>query len=191
MSPWSKLVTRFSRSTEVQSRSSAPKLRHRVAFLRPTHRVHAPVGGRIVGWQHVPGCLFSVNRANLRREPGLFARNERLVVLINGDTSGQYACVMVAAFGVGNITLACDPEVETHRRRFSDGSVRTKRFVSPPRIERGDELGIFHMGSTVISVFSPGRIELYPVCSGQLLRLGHAIGRGRASQPDLAASVTQ
>jgi phosphatidylserine decarboxylase len=165
---------------------------YHITYLSPGdyHRVHVPVGGHIVGWQHVPGRLFSVNQANLRREAGLFARNERLVILIDGDRSGLCACVMVAAFGVGNITLACDPEVETHRRRFSKGAVRAKRFVSPPRVERGDELGIFHMGSTVISVFTPGRIELYPVCSGQLVRVGQAIGRGRVGQPDLAASVT-
>jgi phosphatidylserine decarboxylase len=151
---------------------------YHITYLSPGdyHRVHAPIAGRIVGWHHVPGRLFSVNQANLRREPGLFAKNERLVVLIDGDTSGPCACVLVAAFGVGNITLTCDPEVETHRRGFSVRSVRTKRFQSPPRVGRGDELGVFHMGSTVISVFSPAKIELHPVGSGQVVRVGQAIG---------------
>lgn len=151
---------------------------YHITYLSPAdyHRAHAPVGGRIVGWHHVPGSLFSVNQANLRREPGLFARNERLVVLIDGDDSGPCACVLVAAFGVGNITLACDPEVETHGRGFSDRSIRTKRFESPLRVERGDELGIFHMGSTVISVFSREDVELYPACSGQVVRVGQTIG---------------
>lgn len=151
---------------------------YHITYLSPGdyHRVHAPVGGRVVGWHHVPGSLFSVNQANLRREPGLFARNERLVVLIDGDDSGPCACVLVAAFGVGNITLTCDPEVETHQPGFSSGSIRSKRFLSRPRVERGEELGVFHMGSTVISVFSPGKIEIDPVGSGQVVRVGQAIG---------------
>ena len=152
---------------------------YQIIYLSPGdyHRVHLPVSGNIVGWHHVPGRLLSVNDANLRRESGLFARNERLVTLIDGDTAGLCACVMVAAFGVGNITVSYDAEVETHRRRASDGAVRSKRFESPPRAERGDELGIFHLGSTVITVFAPGRVDLLPLCVGTPVRVGQTIGR--------------
>ena len=124
----------------------------------------------------MPGRLFSVNDANLRRESGLFAKNERLVTLIDGDATGLCACVMVAAFGVGNITVSCDAGVETHRRRASDGAVRSKRFESPPRAERGDELGIFHLGSTVITVFAPGRGDRLPQCAVTPVRVGQTIG---------------
>src|SRR5881394_4018026 len=49
-----------------------------ITYLSPKdyHRVHAPVGGRVIGWRHVPGTLFSVNAGNIRREPELFVRNE-------------------------------------------------------------------------------------------------------------------
>jgi phosphatidylserine decarboxylase len=152
---------------------------YQIVYLSPGdyHRVHMPVSGNIVGWHHVPGRLLSVNEANLRRESGLFANNERLVTLINGDTTGLCACVMVAAFGVGNITVSYDAEVETHRRRFSDGTLRTRSFDSSPRAEKGDELGVFHLGSTAIVVFAPGRVDLLPLCAGTPVRVGQTIGR--------------
>ena len=152
---------------------------YQIIYLSPGdyHRVHVPVSGSIIGWHHVPGRLLSVNDANLRRESGLFAKNERLVTLIDGDATGLCACVMVAAFGVGNITVSYDAEVETHRKHASNRSVRTRRFESPPRVQKGDELGIFHLGSTVITVFAPGRVELFPACAGTPVRVGQVIGR--------------
>jgi phosphatidylserine decarboxylase len=157
-----------------------------IVYLSPAdyHRVHAPVSGQVVAWHHVPGSLFSVSPANLQREPGLFARNERLVTVIDGDKVGPCACVLVAAFGVGNITLGCDAEVETHGKRFSHGAVRTKRFSSPPRVHKGDELGIFHLGSTVILVFAPGRVELSQLRPGTPVRVGQRVGRIAGSRPE-------
>jgi phosphatidylserine decarboxylase len=162
-----------------------------IVYLSPRdyHRVHAPATGSIIAWHHVPGCLFSVNEANLRREAGLFARNERLVTIIDGDEVGLCACVMVAAFGVGNITVGYDAEVETHRSHFSDGSVRRKHFASPLRVHKGDELGIFHLGSTVIVVFAPGQVELSPMRSGEPVRIGQAIGQALRGHPDHAVAA--
>ncbi|MBN1249105.1 MAG: phosphatidylserine decarboxylase [Anaerolineae bacterium] len=155
------------------------------------HRVHAPVRGHVVAWHHVPGRLFSVNKANLRREPGLFARNERLVTIVHGDSVGPCACVLVAAFGVGDITLSCDAEVRTHARRFSDGSVRAKRFSSPPHVHKGEELGIFHLGSTVIVVFAPGQVELTPLRPGTRAKVGQVIGRVAGCLPEQVPFSTQ
>ena len=61
-----------------------------ITYLSPKdyHRVHSPVGGRVVGWRHVPGTLFSVGAASIRREPGLFVRNERFITLIEMDGGG-------------------------------------------------------------------------------------------------------
>lgn len=159
-----------------------------IVYLSPRdyHRVHAPVNGLVTAWHRVPGQLFSVGGANLRREPGLFARNERLVTLLEGDEVGPCACVMVAAFGVGNITVTYDADVETQARRFSEGSVRSKRFASPLRVRKGDELGIFHLGSTVIVVFAPGRVELLPPVAGSPVRVGEPIGQVNRRHPDHA-----
>jgi phosphatidylserine decarboxylase len=157
---------------------------YQIVYLSPRdyHRVHSPVGGRIVGWRHVPGCLFPVNDRSVAREPGLFARNERFVSVIDGD-AGLCAVVMVAAVGVGHITAAYDPEVATHAGGFESGEVRRRLFDEPVPIARGDELGTFNLGSTSIVIFSPGRVTLDPASAGASSRMGAAVGRLSSGTP--------
>jgi phosphatidylserine decarboxylase len=153
-----------------------------ITYLSPRdyHRVHAPVGGNVVAWHHIPGQLFPVNERSVAREPGLFSRNERLVTLIEGP-AGLAAVVMVAAVGVGHMTVSYDREVATHDERFSDGIVRTRRFggegAAPIAIERGGEVGVFNLGSTTVVVFEPGRVVLDPIPPGTAIRMGAALGR--------------
>jgi phosphatidylserine decarboxylase len=149
-----------------------------ITYLSPRdyHRVHAPIAGRVIGWHHLPGALFSVNGKSVLREPGLFVRNERFVSLIE-SAAGLVAVVMVAAIGVGHVTAAYDADVATHESRFRRAAVRSRRYDVPKAIGRGDELGTFHLGSTTIAVFQPGRVALDPVASGTPMRMGAAIGR--------------
>jgi phosphatidylserine decarboxylase len=149
-----------------------------VTYLSPRdyHRVHAPVSGKIAGWTHIPGRLFQVGSRSVARETGLFARNERFVTVIDG-AAGLSVVVMVAAVGVGHITASYDPEVATHARGFSTGGVRRKRFADPPRVIRGDELGVFNLGSTTIAVFEPGHVVLEELAVGSTVRMGSAVGR--------------
>ncbi len=146
---------------------------------RDYHRVHAPVGGKVVAWHHVPGRLFPVNDRSVAREPGLFSKNERFVTVIEGP-AGLCAVVMVAAVGVGHITASYDPEVSTHGNGFSRGNVRHKHFAEPVPIARGDELGIFNLGSTTIIVFEPGSVSLDRFERGATTRMGAPVGRLRA-----------
>src|SRR6185503_19618757 len=97
-----------------------------ITYLSPKdyHRVHFPVGGKVVGWNHIPGALFSVGAESVRREPGLFVRNERLVTLIEMEGGGRCAVVMVAAVGVGHITVSYDADIATHGPRFRRAAVR-------------------------------------------------------------------
>jgi phosphatidylserine decarboxylase len=150
-----------------------------ITYLSPKdyHRVHFPVGGRVLGWNHLPGTLFSVNAGNIRREPGLFVRNERFVTLLETETGGLVAVVMVAAVGVGHVTASYDPEVATHGPQFLRAAVRSRRYDAPRPVERGAELGIFHLGSTTIVVFEPGRVELEPLVAGSSTKMGVGIGR--------------
>jgi len=97
--------------------------------------VHSPVGGRVVGWRHVPGTLFSVGAASIRREPGLFVRNERFITLIEMDGGGLVAVVMVAAVGVGHVTVSYDPEVAT--QQFEELVRRKLAARRLARAERG------------------------------------------------------
>ena len=149
-----------------------------VIYLSPRdyHRVHFPVGGCVLGWSHIPGTLFPVGERSVKREPGLFARNERFVTVIDGP-AGRCAVVMVAAVGVGHITASYDPEVATHGRGFATRSVRRKIFASPPAVERGHELGIFNLGSTTVTIFEPGRVRLPELIPNTPIKMGAAVGR--------------
>jgi phosphatidylserine decarboxylase len=160
-------------------------LAHRLAggpyvaiYLSPRdyHRVHFPLGGEVVAWMHIPGTLFPVGKRSVEREPGLFARNERFVTVVD-SAAGRYAVVMVAAVGVGHITASYDAEVATHRPGFATDRARSKRFTDPVRVERGQELGIFNLGSTTITLFEPGRITMDALASDRQVRMGEPIAR--------------
>ena len=148
-----------------------------VVYLSPRdyHRVHSPAAGNVVAWHHVPGQLFPVNEATVRREPDLFVRNERFVSVLEGEAVGSFAVVMVAAVGVGHITCAYDPDVRTHKHAPA-GRVSSKVFSSPVRLDKGDEVGIFHLGSTAIIVFEPGRVILDPSEVARPIRMGARVG---------------
>jgi phosphatidylserine decarboxylase len=149
-----------------------------ITYLSPKdyHRVHSPVGGRVVGWRHIPGVLFPVNAKSVNREPRLFVGNERFVTFIEGE-AGFTAVVMVAAVGVGHVTAAYDDEVATHRSQFVRAGVSQRRYDEPRPIERGGELGIFHLGSTAISIFEPGRVTLDALVPASDTRMGVGVGR--------------
>lgn len=149
-----------------------------VVYLSPRdyHRVHFPVAGKVVGWTHIPGKLFPVGDASVKREPGLFARNERFVTIIDGP-AGRCAVVMVAAVGVGHITVSYDPDVATHGRGFATHSVRRRVFDHGAAVERGQELGIFNLGSTTVTIFEPGRVELSDLIANNPIKMGAPVGR--------------
>jgi phosphatidylserine decarboxylase len=149
-----------------------------VTYLSPRdyHRVHAPVTGKILGWHYIPGKLFPVNNRSVVREPGLFAKNERFVTVIDGE-AGRCAVVMVAAVGVGHITASYDPEVATHGEGFSGEAIAHRKLDPPPAIGRGEELGVFNLGSTTIVIFEPGRVTLDELAPGSTTRMGQRMGR--------------
>lgn len=129
-------------------------------YLCPTdyHRVHSPVSGKIVWSAHVPGELWPVNEWSVGRIPKLFTVNERIVTIIE-SSRGLAALVMVAATNVGNMTVSYDPMITTAVRR-SGRQVREKVYDPPIEIKKGDELGVFHMGSTVVMLYAPGVLEI-------------------------------
>jgi phosphatidylserine decarboxylase len=141
---------------------------------RDYHRIHAPVGGKLVGCSHVAGELFPVNARAVRDVEGLYCCNERLVTFLDGDF-GEAAVVKVAACGVGCVTASYDPEMRTHTPR----SVGRRDYDPPTKVGKGEEIGIFHLGSTVIVLFQPGRVVLEPLTRGQRLQCGRPLARRR------------
>ena len=132
------------------------------------HRVHAPCDARLVSALEVPGRLFSVNAVTERHIAGLFVHNERLVLRLEA-AFGEFALVLVGALIVASIEAAWpDGPTSPYRRQ---------RLRSAPDVafERGDEVGAFLIGSTVVAVF-PAAVRLKALQSGAMVRMGETIG---------------
>nr|HEX4317110.1 archaetidylserine decarboxylase [Kofleriaceae bacterium] len=137
---------------------------------RDYHRVHAPVGGRVVKYHYVPGALWPVNPRVANRRDRLLSRNERVVIEVETARGARVAVVMVGASGVGNIDLVHGPESAIWR---AAAEPRTLEVDAP--VARGDELAAFRLGSTVVLVFPRGAAEL-DVAVDQVVRFGQRIG---------------
>jgi phosphatidylserine decarboxylase len=117
------------------------------------HRVHAPTSGQLTSACHIPGMLWPVNQWSVTNIRRLFCLNER-VVLNFTSPQGRWSLVMVGATNVGYMTITHDPSIATNRWLWH---APTNRAYAPPiAIQAGDELGMFHLGSTVICLFEKG-----------------------------------
>ncbi len=138
---------------------------------RDYHRIHAPLGGAILGYRYIPGELWPVNRPSVRTVPELFAVNERVVISLETKL-GRVAVIAVGATMVGRIRLSFDDLVTNVGRPPS-----RVRYDLPLPVAKGAELGMFEMGSTVILVFEAGKVELDPsLVPDAPLQLGQVIG---------------
>jgi len=154
-------------------------------YLSPKdyHRIHSPCDGLIARARHVPGALMPVNVPAVMHVPDLFARNERLLCYINGPL-GRVAVVAVGAYNVGRISATFDPQ--WNAAPGADGWVTNRgpataesHLYDPPAgVRQGDHIMTFHLGSTVVLIFEPGRVELSrDLAIGKPVRLGMEIGR--------------
>ena len=141
---------------------------------RDYHCVHMPAAGTLKSATYVPGELFSVNQVTAENVDGLFARNERLACLFTGP-DGLFASVMVGAMIVAGIETVWSGLVETHAAK----RVR-EEFGDEHTFAAGDEMGRFILGSTVVLLFEPGKVEWDArLKAGAAVRMGQAIGRRR------------
>jgi phosphatidylserine decarboxylase len=150
--------------------------RYATIYLSPRdyHRIHFPLGGRVLGWRYVPGKLWPVNPASVRTVPGLFTVNERLVTLLDSPL-GLVAIVAVGATVVGRVRASFDPEVPV--TNLLGAQAQARDYESPIAVAKGQELGAFEMGSTVILLLEPGRAAFAPsIAPGARVRVGEAIG---------------
>jgi phosphatidylserine decarboxylase len=148
-----------------------------VVYLSPKdyHRVHAPVSGEIDEVRYTPGTLYPVNRIGTEHVPQLLVRNERVSIVQRSEIHGTVTTVLVGAMAVGRIALAFD-DLQTNRgvpggtRSYAD---------APIRMERGMELGMFHLGSTVVVLAPPDCCLHLDVEVGATVRVGQALGVAR------------
>ncbi len=143
---------------------------------RDYHRIHMPCAGRLTRMIHVPGELFSVNPTTARGVPGLFARNERVVCVFEGDgqsVQGNFVLVLVGATIVGSMATTWHGVVNPPR----PGHLRDWSYENQDiRFSQGDEMGRFLLGSTVVMLFPRSGMGFNPAWRpGGAIRLGEAM----------------
>lgn len=142
---------------------------------RDYHRIHMPVAGTLREMVYVPGKLFSVNPLTARKVPDLFARNERVVAIFDTD-HGPMAMVLVGAMIVGSVETRWSGIVAPGNTRQVSAS--DYRHCKEIRYEKGEEMGRFRLGSTVILVFPKDRCQWEtPLQEHSVVRMGERFGR--------------
>ncbi|MBU1068333.1 phosphatidylserine decarboxylase [Myxococcota bacterium] len=144
-------------------------------YLSPKdyHRVHFPVFGTVVRYRHIPGhsgTSYPVGKFCTQKIDKLYCRNERLISVLD-TPHGPVAVVMIAACGVGNMTLSYLSTHFSQKTRLTDHG----QDVHVP-VAKGDECGIFHMGSTVILLFGKGSWDFARADEGRFVRMGRPMG---------------
>jgi len=147
---------------------------------RDYHRIHMPCAGRLTQMIHVPGELFSVNPATARGVPGLFARNERVVCVFEGEF-GPFVMVLVGATIVGSMATVWHGVVNPPRRPdivkrgYAEGEVA---------LEKGAEMGRFLLGSTVVMLFPQDVLRFgSDWAPGGPVRMGEPMARAKSGAP--------
>lgn len=140
------------------------------------HRVHMPLTGTLRAAWYVPGQLFSVNAVTAASVPGLFARNERIVCVFE-DGALSFALVLVGALFVGSMSTVWHGEV-TPRSPRQRSELPLDGGQAPLLLSKGEEMGRFNMGSTVILLLPPGRSEWAAgLAPGSVVRVGQSLAR--------------
>lgn len=138
---------------------------------RDYHRIHMPMDGRLTDMIYVPGELFSVNPLTTEHVPGLFARNERVVCLFDTD-KGRMAMVLVGA------TIVASIETKWAGTITPPTGKKVTRWQYPASghnaisLKKGEEMGLFKLGSTVVMLFEADMLELDDIGPGFVTRLG-------------------
>lgn len=144
-------------------------------YLSPKdyHRLHMPLTGHLQRMIHVPGRLFSVAPYTVRQVPRLFARNERVIAIFDTDT-GPLVMVLVGAMLVSSTETVWAGEITPNKNRnvsvtdYPDGEIN---------LSKGDEMGRFNMGSTVVLLMPPNTVEgIAGLGAGDAVKVGQRIG---------------
>ena len=146
------------------------------------HRIHMPLAGTLRAAWFVPGKLFSVNAVTAAAVPGLFAKNERVVCVFDCVVDGRprsFAMVLVGALFVGSIATVWHGDVAP-RSPHERVDLPLDTSHSPLKLSKGDEMGRFNMGSTVILLLPPDLLDWLPkFASGTRIEVGQMLARLR------------
>lgn len=135
---------------------------------RDCHHVFSPETGHVHSAAHIPGKLFPVREPFASQLSGLYARNERAVITQH-TARGPVATVLVGALNVGNLELPFDRELCVARAGHA------RQEYSHVHLKRGEKIGTFHLGSTVVVLY-PQRVEWAPEIAGRQVCYGEVLG---------------
>ncbi len=151
-------------------------------YLSPKdyHRIHMPCDGRLTRMIYVPGALFSVNPTTARGVPGLFARNERVVCVFE-SANVPFVLTLVGATIVGSMATTWHGVVNPPRT----GKIREWTYDDKPVVlKKGEEMGRFLLGSTVVMLFAKGQLQFNSQWSPTgAIRMGEAMGDKPTGRP--------
>lgn len=142
-------------------------------YLSPKdyHRIHMPMDGVLTDMIYVPGELFSVNPLTTENVPGLFARNERVVCVFE-SAKGKFVIVLVGATIVASIETIWAGTVTPPAGKNIQHWRYPKDSENTISLKKGEEMGLFKLGSTIVACFEPYMIEFNGQSSGDMTRLG-------------------
>jgi phosphatidylserine decarboxylase len=141
---------------------------------RDYHRIHMPCTGRLMRMIYIPGSFFSVNPVTARGVPNLFARNERVVCVFDSPEHGAFVMVLVGATIVGSMATVWHGVVDPARAGAPAEWTYDDRDIV---LEKGEEMGRFLLGSTVVMLFRPGTIAFDESWAPErAVRLGERMG---------------
>ena len=141
-------------------------------YLSPKdyHRIHMPLDGSLKSMKYIPGNLFSVNQRTVDDIDQVFARNERLVCYFDSEY-GEIALVMVGAIFVGSMETSWEGQITPPYNK----SVKTFEYDSRQiKLSKGEELGRFNMGSTVILLL-PNNVSKMNFEFNKTLKMGQSL----------------
>ncbi|XP_068937649.1 phosphatidylserine decarboxylase proenzyme, mitochondrial isoform X2 [Petaurus breviceps papuanus] len=158
------------------------ELYHCVIYLAPGdyHCFHSPTDWRVAHRRHFPGSLMSVNPGVARWIKELFCHNERVV--LTGDWKhGFFSLTAVGATNVGSIRIYFDRDLHTNSPRYSKGSYNDFSFITHSNkggipMRKGEHLGEFNLGSTIVLIFEAPKDFHFHLKPGQKIRFGEALG---------------
>jgi phosphatidylserine decarboxylase len=129
-------------------------------YLSPKdyHRYHMPYKLRIASILHQPGALYPVNFPSLRKRKNLFVENERVILECFTEKNRRIFIVLVGALNVGKMTIAFDHRIKTNADPYEPSFYKYDK--KPIWLYKGDLLGMFMMGSTVLVFAEPGLMEI-------------------------------
>jgi phosphatidylserine decarboxylase len=141
---------------------------------RDYHRLHMPCDGELKRMIYVPGALFSVNPTTARGVPNLFARNERVVCVFESPDFGPFVLVLVGATIVGSMATVWHGVVNPKRtNKVSEWTYAGGDIL----LKKGEEMGRFLLGSTIVMLFRPNMIAFNPDWAPErAVRLGELMG---------------